>query len=200
MDYAESSRLKSLLNCRGAKEETPEGGNDVRCPKQITAEMIPEGDDLETIKQRSKLLKEFYDWWFLNHPERKIHNNALDEDICVTYLSKHETSGQAARRYKSTLAVLKLDYILENAVPILSDPADKNTKAQKKFEKMLLMKCKCEDQSIVKLTVGVYKDTSHKEQYCITVIEADPKDSFKQSKKHGSGKKKKTNRHKKPAR
>ena len=174
--------------------------NDSRIvPKQITAAMIPQGDESKTVKRRSKLLKEFYDWWFFEHPRRRVYNTALGEDISVTYLSKHETCGQAARRYKSALAVLKLDYILENARPILSDPADKKTKAQKKFEKILLMKCNCEDLGIVKLTVGVYKDTSQKEQYCITVIEAETKDSFRKSKKHGFGNKK-TNRRRKPVR
>lgn len=165
--------------------------------------MIPKGEDLKTVRERQSLIRQFYSWWAYHHPENKVHNKALDEDIRVSYNSRQETSRQAAYRYQSTLAVLKLDYILANALPILFDKADPNTKAQKKFERMLLMKCECQNTGTVKLTVGVYRTSKQKEQYCITVIETDFAEAFKRSKLHNpkkASKIKNTNRLKKPAR
>jgi len=145
---------------------------------------IPQGNDITSVRTRQSIIRQFYTWWAQQHPEKRIHNTALNEDIYVTYNSKQETSRQAAYRYQSTLAVLQLDYILENALPILSTPADPKTKAQKRYERMLIMKCDCPDAGLVKLTVGVYRNSQQKEQYCITVIDIDFAQAFRRSNKH----------------
>ena len=179
---------EACFNCRGAKEETPEGDNDSRCPKQITAEMIPEGNSPEAMKERQRTILKFYTWWGYNHPSKKIFNSALQEDIFVSYRSKQETSRHAAKKYESSLAILHLDEILAGAVPILSSNADPNTKSQSRYERIIMMKYDCADIGTVKMTVGVYKKTHRKEQYCITVIEADIEDAFKISGKHKKSK------------
>ena len=170
--------------------------NEEKTLRKVADSDIPHGEDLETVKARARLIRQFYAWWMSVHPERKVFNVALGEDIHVTYNSKQETSRQAARRYESTLATLRLDIILRQAVPILSSPADRVTKAQKRFERMLLMKCECDGIGTVKLTVGVTRSNKTKEQYCITAIETDFSDAFRQSPRHGDGSRKKKNRRK----
>jgi len=161
--------------------------------REITAQMIPQGDSTETMKERQRLIMQYYSWWGSKHPSKKIFNSALQEDILVSYKSKQETSHHAAKKYESTLAVLHLDEILAGAVPVLSSKADPSTTSQKRYERIILMKYNCTDIGTVKLAVGVYKKTHQKEQYCITVIEADFADAFKQSQQH-KNRKKKTNR------
>jgi len=158
--------------------------------KEITAEMIPRGDDLATVRERQMLIRQFYQWWATLNKDKKVFNKSLGEDIFVSYNSKQETSRRAAYRYESTLAVLSLDYILANAVPILTSPADHSTRAQRKYERMILMKCDCPFVGIVKLIVGVVRNNRQKEQYCITVIDVEFGKAFKRSDKH----KRKTNR------
>ena len=174
--------------------------NHSRCPKQITAEMIPQGNSPEAMKDRQRLILQFYTWWGYNHPSKKIFNSALQEDIFVSYRSKQETSRHAAKKYESSLAILHLDEILAGAVPILSSNADPGTKSQSRYERIILMKYVCADIGTVKMTVGVFKKTHKKEQYCITVIEADIEDAFKASEKHKKPQKQKNEPAKKPAR
>lgn len=61
-------------------------------------------------------------------------------------------------------------------------------KSQSRYERIILMKYVCADIGTVKMTVGVFKKTHKKEQYCITVIEADIEDAFKASEKHKNNK------------
>ena len=163
--------------------------SDSRVYEKITEKDIPQGDDAEVMKRRQQLILRFYAWWGSVHPDKKVFNEALQEDIFVSYKSKMETSRHASRRYESTLAVLHLDEILAGAVPILSARSDPRTKSQSRFERLILMKYSCEGIGTVKLTVGVYKKTHQKEQYCITVIEAEAAaEAFRQSSRHSNKK------------
>ncbi|GHU83894.1 hypothetical protein FACS189415_7240 [Bacteroidia bacterium] len=92
----------------------------------------------------------------------------------VKYISVDETAGQASHRYKSTLAIMFLTEILENAVmkgePQIANPQKEN---QKRFEKIILMEYSKKDFGKIKLTVGVKRGTKEKIQYCVTAIEND---------------------------
>ena len=52
----------------------------------------------------------------------------------------NETYEKASRSYESTLAVFRLTEILEGAVKTGEQPAKRNTRNQKQFEKLLIMK------------------------------------------------------------
>ena len=77
---------------------------------------------------------------------------------------------KASRSYESTLAVLRLTEILQNAKLISELPAKRNTKNQKQFEKLLMMQ-----HENIKLTVGVQRSNQDLVQYCITVPQQLPK-------------------------
>ena len=125
---------------------------------------IPAGRTKEEIKAREQIIKEFYAQWIAEHPDKKILNVALGKYICVKFLSINETYEKAARNYESTLAVLRLTEILQNATLIEELPAKRNTRNQKQFEKLLVMQ-----YENIKLTVGLQRSNQDLVQYCITV-------------------------------
>jgi hypothetical protein len=125
---------------------------------------IPKGRTKEEIKAREKLIKEFYAQWIAEHPDKRILNIALGKYICVKFLSINETYEKAARSYESTLAVLRLTEILQNATFVAELLAKQNTRNQKQFEKLLVMQ-----YENIKLTVGLQRSNQDLVQYCITV-------------------------------
>lgn len=133
---------------------------------------IPSGDTKEEKKQRKQFIKDFYRIWETINPSKKVFNKSLNDFINVRYISVDETSGQASHRYISTLAIMFLTEILENAVqngiPKNTDTTKEN---QKGFEKIITMEYKKDAFGIIKLTVGVKRGTKEKIQYCVTAIE-----------------------------
>ena len=84
--------------------------------------------------------------------------------IHIKFISINETYEKAARKYDSTLAVFSLTEILENAVKVGEKPTDPNTRNQKSYEKMIVLK-----HGEVKLMVGLQRSSREIVQYCITV-------------------------------
>ena len=125
---------------------------------------IPTGRTKEEIKAREKLIKDFYAQWISEHPDKKVWNRNIGTFIHVKFLSINETYEKAARTYESTLAVFRLTEILENAVKISEKATDQNTRNQKQFEKLIVLK-----HGEIKLTVGLQRSTQEMVQYCITV-------------------------------
>ena len=72
--------------------------------------------------------------------------------------------------YLSTLAVLQLDAILQNAKLSFVDKPKPGNKQQSKFEKMIGMEYSCPGIGDVQLMVGVRKRDKMKIQYCITAL------------------------------
>ena len=124
----------------------------------------PRGHTKEEIKAREKLIKDFYAQWISEHPDKKIWNQNLGTFINVKFLSINETYEKAARNYESTLAVFRLTEILAGAEKIGELPAKRNTRNQKQFERLVVMK-----YGEVKLTVGLQRSNQELVQYCITV-------------------------------
>ena len=125
---------------------------------------IPSGHTKEDIKAREKVIKDFYANWIAEHPNKMIWNKDLSEFIHVKFLSINETYEKASRSYESTLAVLQLTEVLENATLINKKPAKRNTINQKQFEALLTMR-----YNSIKLTVGRQRSNQELVQYCITV-------------------------------
>lgn len=104
---------------------------------------IPEGDGLEDVIARRKIISNYYREWKITNPSLKRYNLCLKDYINIRFVSITETCTYASRTYLSTLAVLQLDAILTNAVKV----------------------------GTVKMTVGVRRGNHEKVQYCITAIE-----------------------------
>ena len=97
-------------------------------------------------------------------------NNDLGENIYINHTSLIETAGRASLTYLSTLAVLQLDAILQNARVQFVDKPKLGNKHQAKFEQMLGMSYTCPGIGDVRLMVGVRKRDKTKIQYCITAL------------------------------
>jgi hypothetical protein len=139
---------------------------------EIETQGIPEGDSTEDKKQRKRFIMDFYKIWGALNPQKQVFNKSLNEFVNVRHISVEETAGQASTYYKSTLAIMFLTEILENAVqkgtPQNSNPKKDN---QKRFEKIIIMEYHKRNFGKIKLTVGVKRGTKEKIQYCITTIE-----------------------------
>ena len=77
--------------------------------------MIPQGNSLEEIKTREKIIRDYYREWKERNPSQRKFNLSLKEFINIRMVSIIETSEHASKSYLSTLAVLQLDSILVGA-------------------------------------------------------------------------------------
>lgn len=136
--------------------------------------LVPRGDGKDAIKERERIIREFYKQWRNSHEGQKMYNLHLKEFINIRQVSMIETVEHAAKSYLSTLAILQLDAILTNARKVSTVPVDKKTKNQMRFEKMIIMHYTCPGIGIVKLTVGVARRSHDKVQYCITALQGEP--------------------------
>ena len=132
--------------------------------------MIPVGNTLDEIKERERIIREFYREWKEKNPLQRKYNLALKEYINIRMVSIVETSEHAAKSYLSTLAVLQLDAILVGAKKVPIKKTKTNNKNQQPFERMMIMEYDLVGIGTVKMTVGVRRRTQEKVQYCITAI------------------------------
>ena len=135
-----------------------------------TIEHIPQGNSAEEIIIRRGIISNYYRGWKEANPQLRRYNLSLREYINIRFVSITETCTYASRSYLSTLAVLQLDAILTNAKKVGIVPVKKNGN-QKPFEKMIIMRYDSPGIGVVKMTVGVRRQTHEKVQYCITAIQ-----------------------------
>lgn len=124
---------------------------------------IPKGKTRTEIKVREKVIKDYYARWIAENPSKSVWNKSLKAHIKVKFISINETYEHAARSYESTIAVMRLTEILENATVVSQGPKKTDDKNQKSFSKIYLMK-----YENVKLVVGYQKTKGEYVQYCIT--------------------------------
>ena len=136
----------------------------------IRPEDVPVGDSVEDRRERQEIIKKFYYYWKKCHPDLCMYNADLAENVYINHTSLVETAGRASLTYLSTLAVLQLDAILQNAKLYFVDRPKPGNKQQSKFEKMLGMEYSCPGIGEVQLMVGVRKRDKMKIQYCITAL------------------------------
>ena len=136
----------------------------------IRPEDVPVGDSTEDRRERQEIIKKFYYYWKKAHPELCMYNADLAENVYINHTSLVETARRASLTYLSTLAVLQLDAILQNAKLSFVDKPKPGNKQQSKFEKMLGMEYSCPGIGDVQLMVGVRKRDKMKIQYCITAL------------------------------
>ena len=132
--------------------------------------IIPKGNSIEEIKQREKIIRDFYRKWKEMNPSQRRYNMSLKEYINIRMVSIIETSEHAAKSYHSTLAVLQLDAILIGAKKISISKIKENNKNQRVFERIMIMEYELIGIGRVKMTVGIRRRTREKIQYCITAI------------------------------
>ena len=82
---------------------------------EIRPEDVPVGDSAEDRRKRQEIIKQFYFHWKKQNPELYRYNLDLQENVYINHTSLVETAGRASLTYLSTLAVLQLDAILQNA-------------------------------------------------------------------------------------
>lgn len=131
---------------------------------------IPMGESPEDIKIREKIIFGFYEQWKNTHPEKSVFNSFLKSDILIRKESVVEAAVHAAKKYKSTLAVFKLDELLAGAVGIDVDQPKPGNKNQSKLTRMIVMIYRIEGIGRIKLTVGVRRRSGDKIQYGISAI------------------------------
>ena len=136
--------------------------------------IVPRGDGKDAVKERERIIKDFYKSWRSTHEGQKMYNIHLKEFINIRQVSVIETVEHAAKSYLSTLAVLQLDAILTNASKVRTVKADKSSKNQQRFDKMIVMHYRCPGIGLIKLTVGVARRSHDKVQYCITARQSEP--------------------------
>jgi len=145
-----------------------------KLPKKIECKgySIPTAKTENAIAERRKIITDFYKKWFGENEEKKVKNMHLKNYIHVTKLSLKETRHWAGYSYQSTMTVLNLSYVLKNAVKTGNVPIKPSTKNQSKFEKMIIMECVVPELRphviTAKLTIGIYKVSKDKIQYCLT--------------------------------
>lgn len=132
--------------------------------------MIPQGNTREDIRQRERIIRDFYREWKVKNPSQRKFNLSLKEYINIRMVSIVETSEHAAKSYLSTLAVLQLDAILTGARKVSVKKPKEGNKNQKPFERIMIMEYNLVGICRVKMTVGVRRRTHEKVQYCITAI------------------------------
>ena len=132
---------------------------------------VPTRNSKADIKERERIISDVYRKWYAAHPNRQQYNHNLKAYINVRYLSITETVDKAARNYLSTLAVLQLDTILQQAKKYGKPQKPKSNSNQKDFVKMIIMHYQLVGIGTVKMTVGVKKNGDYI-QYCLTTIQA----------------------------
>ena len=132
--------------------------------------MIPKGNSKEDIKERERIIRDFYRDWKEKNPSQRKYNLSLKEYINIRMVSIVETSEHAAKSYLSTLAVLQLDAILVGAKKVSIKKTKQGNKNQEPFERIMIMEYELVEIGKVKMTVGIKRRSHEKVQYCITAI------------------------------
>ncbi|MDR1780673.1 MAG: riboflavin biosynthesis protein RibF [Tannerella sp.] len=143
-----------------------------RTDDMLTESKIPNGTTLEDIKERKKLIRDFYAFWNAANPTKQVYNANLKEFINVRYLSINETAEIASRRYISTYAIVHyFTEILELAKEVRRTKPKHDNENQKRFSEMIALEYSKKEFGTIKLTVGVLRGSRQHIQYCITAIE-----------------------------
>jgi len=138
--------------------------------------IIPKGMEKEDLKARENIVWAILGKWLSKNPLKRKKNADLEDYIYLRFDGMQETVNKAARNYKSTMAVIDLDFILSNAIKIGSDKP--KSKRQGVFAEMIIMNVNTPAFSPyfddIKMLVGITKQKKNakKIQYSITAIES----------------------------
>lgn len=130
---------------------------------------IPMGQTMEEIKERETLIKDFFIKWGNDNPHQRVYNDTLEDYIFVKGISVIEAKEHSAKSYRSTQAVMMIDEVLKNALPVRRIPTKKSNQNQSQFAYMLVMVYRHENIGTIKLTVGV-KSNEQRIEYGISAL------------------------------
>lgn len=193
MQFMETSEFEyELLEIEWSLEYSYDHNDSMISIIKDESHVIPdetEPEDEET--KRRKIIHDFIQSWRQAHPGGSVFNKDLKEPIKVLQVSLREACKHSARSEKSTMAVLQLETILAEAKKIGETRTKIGDVSQKNLEKMIVMAYYSDELGMVKLTVGVKRQTHDKIEYGITVppggsIEIDPKLKISDKKKKTS--------------
>jgi hypothetical protein len=131
-------------------------------------ENIPQGTSKEDVNERRKFISNFYKAWQIANPDGCIENDFLRQFIYVNADSRKETMQHAAKRYKSTAAIMYLSEILRYAKTVKID-TPKSNKNQSDFSSTIIMEYNKVGFGKIKLTVGL-KNSGRNVQYCVRFL------------------------------
>ena len=133
--------------------------------------IIPKRRDKTCIKARENIIWAILGKWLSQNPLKRKKNIDLNDYIYLRFDGMQETVNKAARNYKSTMAVLQLDFILANATKVSTDKPQ--SKRQEKFSEMIILNVNTPTFLPYFDKVGVTKQKKNgkKIQYSITAIE-----------------------------
>ena len=100
---------------------------------------LPQTNTLEAKKERKNFIITFYSQWITLNPTKQVFNKSLNDFINVRFLSIQETAGHASHTYKSTIAVIYLTEVLENAKRLKSVEPKLENKNQQRFSEIIVM-------------------------------------------------------------
>ena len=124
---------------------------------------IPRGNTPEDNKFRRQIIKDYYEHWMSEPPDKKVWNKSLNAFIKVNNQSVNEILGHASRSVEATLAQFYLRDILTDAIFVEYRPPKCRNNNQKKFSKMLFLKWKTS-----RVLVGQRKTSGGLELYYIS--------------------------------
>ena len=124
---------------------------------------IPRGNDLENIKARRQIIKDFYANWIAQHPDKKVWNKSLNAYIHIKFQSINEALGHAPKSAEATIAQMHLTEVLSDAIFAEEKPPKHANQNQKRFSKILLLRW-----NACRLLVGVRKSTGDYELYYLS--------------------------------
>ena len=154
------------------REDGPTDAQPAEPEIEYDSEGIPMGRSKVEIKMRMQLIESYLQQWGKDNSERRIFNEALQDYIYVKGISVIEAKEHSAKRYLSTRAVLILDEVLSNALPVRRTPIKVGNKNQSQFAYMLVMVYRHTEIGTIKLTVGV-KASEQRVEYGITSLPPD---------------------------
>jgi len=125
--YEQGDEDNGLITCEDVSEDKP------AAEILYDAYGIPIGSSEEAYKMRQKIIVDFLRKWGEINSERKVLNKALGDYIFIKGISVIEAKVHSAKKYKSTCAVMIIDEVLANAMPVGRVPVKKGNKNQEPF-------------------------------------------------------------------
>jgi len=133
------------------------------------ADGIPMGASMEEIRKREAIITDYLRKWRESNADGRVLNNALNDFIYFRNISFAEAKEHSSKSYKSTLAVMMLDEVLKNALPVRRTAIKSDDSNQGSFAYMLVMVYRHNELGMIKLTVGV-RLSGQRVQYGISAL------------------------------
>jgi len=164
--YEQGDEDNGLSTCKDVSEDKP------AAEIVYDAYGIPMGASMDEIRKREAIITEFLAKWREANADGKILNDALNDYIYFRNISFTEAREHSSKSYRSTRAVMMLDEVLKNALPVRRTAVKSGDSNQGSFAYMLIMVYRHDELGTVKVTVGV-RMSGQRIQYAISALRPD---------------------------